>query len=55
MKCLLENVKSYLISRSIMVLSEQSDLTLFKEIVAERVLTKKEKARERGSEWQTVA
>lgn len=38
-----------------MVWSEQKDLTLLKEIAAEGVLTKKEKSRERGSGWQTVA
>ena len=38
-----------------MVWSEQRDLMLLKEIAAEGVLTKKEKSRERGSGWQTVA
>ena len=38
-----------------MAWSEQRDLMLLKEIAAEGVLTKKEKSRERGSGWQTVA
>ncbi len=38
-----------------MVWTEQKDLSLLKEIAAEGVLTTKEKSRERGSGWQTVA
>ena len=38
-----------------MVWFEQRDVTFLREVAAEGLLTKKEKSRERGAGWQTVA